>query len=297
MIVNYNQKEKIQNLVKFQKDSRKNILDVMQSFAESTNSIDLDSVNETIRFLEDLKASLELCNTNISLSERLLKELDSKTQTAEQVKETETVDNKTQEEAKSEEQDKKAETKTIENETQTENMDSKESNSNIQNNKETESKEQAKKEIKSEEQSNNTTSKKKYKDNTLIISETSGKVILPYKVSELEEELKNSNGQYNDIDEIITTKYTLPISLYKNPFIARFRESYKLMRHKEKSSIKEAFDLGLELMTNYNLHPAIISACKNLDELDIYLDYLENGETDKFKIFKIVFKIAPTIVK
>ena len=69
------------------------------------------------------------------------------------------------------------------------------------------------------------------------------------------------------------------------------------MKKKENGSIKDAFDLGMELLFNYNLHPAIITACKNLDELDIYLDYLENNETDKFDCFKIVFEIAPIVVK
>ncbi len=137
----------------------------------------------------------------------------------------------------------------------------------------------------------------KYKENTLLISETSGRVLLPFNLSNLKDEIKNSKKKYSSVDEIIQKKYTIPYTVFKNPFMARFRESYKLMRNKEKASIKEAFDLGLELMFNYNLHPAIISACKNLDELDIYLDYLDNNETDKFDIFKIVFEIAPTVVK
>ena len=66
---------------------------------------------------------------------------------------------------------------------------------------------------------------------------------------------------------------------------------------KEKASIKDAIDLGLELMFNYNLYPAIITACKNLDELDIYLAYLETGEIDKFKIFNIIYQLSPTLSK
>ena len=69
------------------------------------------------------------------------------------------------------------------------------------------------------------------------------------------------------------------------------------MRKREHSSFLEAIDLGTELAFNYNLHPAIISACKNLDELDIYLDYLDTGGTDKFDCFKIIFELAPMITK
>ena len=84
---------------------------------------------------------------------------------------------------------------------------------------------------------------------------------------------------------------------FKTPFVARFREAFKLAYTKEKKSIKYAFDLGTELLFNYNLHPAIIAGCRNLDELDIYLDYLENSETEKFDCFKIVFEIPPVLKK
>ena len=55
--------------------------------------------------------------------------------------------------------------------------------------------------------------------------------------------------------------------------------------------------LGIELMFETNLHPAIISACKNLEELDIYLDCLEDNELEKFSCFKIIYKSLPTLRK
>lgn len=136
-----------------------------------------------------------------------------------------------------------------------------------------------------------------YTENTLIISETKGKIFLPYNLSELNKTLENNPDKYSCIDDIITQNFTLPFNLFKSPSISRFREAFKLMRNKEKSSVKSAFDLGMELLFNYNLHPAIISACRNLDELDIYLDYLENSQTDKFDCFKIIFDIAPVLSK
>jgi len=104
-------------------------------------------------------------------------------------------------------------------------------------------------------------------------------------------------GYSKTYEEIIQESYTLPIDLFKTPFVARFREAFKLAHSKEKKSIKFAFDLGTELLFNYNLHPAIITACKNLDELDIYLDYLESNETEKFECFNIIFEIPPVISK
>lgn len=130
-----------------------------------------------------------------------------------------------------------------------------------------------------------------YPENTLIISEISKTVLLPYKKSELDN-LKDVSVNKNDL---IRKKYVVPIEKYKSPVLSRFREAFKLMRNIEKKSIIEAIDLGIELSLNSKLHPAIISACRNLNELDIYLDYLDNNQTDKFNCFSIKFEIAPLL--
>lgn len=132
-------------------------------------------------------------------------------------------------------------------------------------------------------------------NHTLIISEEDGKVYLPY----LKEDVKNDAAQNRGmkISELIENKYVVPIDKYKNSMRARFREGYKLMYEREGKSRKNAFLLGLELMFETNLHPAIISACKNLEELDIYLDCLEDNELEKFSCFKIIYKSLPTLTK
>lgn len=134
-------------------------------------------------------------------------------------------------------------------------------------------------------------------DNTLVVSEITGNVTLPYSIDQLEVQYKENEHKYSSLSDLVRKKYTLPISRFKNPFSSRFREAYRLMRYKENASVLDALELGIELMFNYNLHPAIISACKNLDELDIYLDYLEEGETNKFNCFDIIFEFPPAVVK
>ena len=52
-----------------------------------------------------------------------------------------------------------------------------------------------------------------------------------------------------------------------------------------------------ELFGKYNLHPAIITACKSLDELDIYLACLEDNVLDEFPFFEIKYEIAPVVQK
>lgn len=132
------------------------------------------------------------------------------------------------------------------------------------------------------------------KENVLLISDIKQKVVLPYTKLELENIL-NQNGIYNNIQEIIDTKYTIPISYYKNAPIARFKEAYSLVKKRSSGSIKEALDLGLEVFFKSDLNPAIITACKNIDELDIYLAYLDDNELDKFKCFDIVYETLPTV--
>lgn len=133
------------------------------------------------------------------------------------------------------------------------------------------------------------------KENTLIISEKENVVLLPYTISEVNSILENNSEKYSNIEDVIKDKFTLPYNSFKNSAMARFREAFKLMREKEKQSIKESIDLGIEMFFNYNLHPAIIPACKSLDELDIYLDCLEDNELNKFDCFKIVFDMLPAV--
>ncbi len=134
--------------------------------------------------------------------------------------------------------------------------------------------------------------KSKYIENTLIISEIDKKVILPYSLDTIYETLKE-NKKFKSVDEVINKVYTMPLKYFKNAPVARFREAYKLVKERENGTSKDALDLALELALNRNLHPAIITACRSLDELDIYLSCLEYNELDDFHFFKIIFKIPP----
>ena len=116
---------------------------------------------------------------------------------------------------------------------------------------------------------------------------------MPYKVIELEEKLKN-NKKYKTLEDVIKNEYTLPLETFKNPTKSRFREAFQLIKKKEHGSLKEAIELGFELMFQSDLNPAVIAACKDLDELDIYLDCLDDNELDKFSCFKIEYNVPPT---
>lgn len=163
----------------------------------------------------------------------------------------------------------------------------------------TESQEQSDAETEKEEKTNQEEIEKQnlnkeITDNdTLTISEMQNKVFLPYKVRELEKILKENPEKYDSVQDVIDKLYVVSLDRYKNSTFSRFKEAYHLMREKEKASFSEALDLALEVTFKYNLNPAIITACKNLDELDVYLDCLEGNELDDFKIFNIKYDIAP----
>ena len=137
---------------------------------------------------------------------------------------------------------------------------------------------------------------KEYIENTLLISQETGKVILPYSLDNIYEFLKN-NDSYISVDDVIDKIYTRPLKYYNNQPLARFKEAYKLIKNRENGSKKQALDLALELTFNNNLHPAIITACKSLDELDIYLSCLEYNELDDFHFFKVQFKVTPSVTQ
>ena len=129
---------------------------------------------------------------------------------------------------------------------------------------------------------------------TLLISEETQKVYLPYTIEELMHKLNNSD-EYQTLEDVIENEYTVPLSTFKMPIISRFKEAYRFMRTKEHSSVYAALDLALELMFNSNLNPAVIRASKDLKELNVYLDCLYENEIDKFDCFKIVYKVLPKI--
>lgn len=130
-------------------------------------------------------------------------------------------------------------------------------------------------------------------DNVLVVSQTRNSVVLPYTREELQETLSRGETDCKNLRELIEKKFTLPLSRFKRPCIARFKEAFALVREREKGSVWDAIDLATELFFMRFLHPAIITACKNLDWLDVYLDCLDRNELDDFPFFAIRYETAP----
>lgn len=134
-------------------------------------------------------------------------------------------------------------------------------------------------------------------ENILLISEAENKVVLPYTLESIKKTMEENEASYDTVQDVIAKEYTKPLTYYKHTSLARFREAFKLVKEREGGSFFKAMDLALELFSNYNLHPAVISACKTVNELDVYLSCLEYNELEDFHFFKTIFKISPTISK
>ena len=131
-------------------------------------------------------------------------------------------------------------------------------------------------------------------NNTLIISEKDNKVFLPYTVSEIQSYMEKYPKEYKSLEYVINKEFILPLDYYtKHPSLARFREAYSLIRDREAKSVFDALKYARNIMFKYDLNPAIISACKTEEALNLYIECLENKDLSKFNLFKIEFRLNP----
>ena len=134
-------------------------------------------------------------------------------------------------------------------------------------------------------------------NDTLLISEVQGKVFFPYSGKEVEDIFYQESEKYETLEDVINDKFTKPISNYKDLHFSRAREMFILLTQRENYSGLESLELTLEMFKKRYLHPAIITACRTLSELNVYLDCLDKNEIDDFKIFKIKYEVYPMQVK
>ena len=128
----------------------------------------------------------------------------------------------------------------------------------------------------------------------LLISESKGKVYLPYSKIEILEYLDKYPDQYTSFEDVVKQEFIYPVSYYlKHPVVSRFRETYALIRDREAKSIFEAFKIAMDTMFNYDLNPTIIAACKSQSQFEHYIECLSNNKLDDFKDFEIKYEVAP----
>lgn len=139
-----------------------------------------------------------------------------------------------------------------------------------------------------ENDSYNVEDEQEFLDKTLLISNKTKTAILPYSISDLEAFFLNNKEKYSSMQEVIDEKYSVSLDKYKNSAFSRFKETFSLAK-KSNLPFLQTLNLANELFFNTNLNPIIIKACKNLNELDIYLSCLENNCLNDFNCFNIIY--------
>ena len=131
-------------------------------------------------------------------------------------------------------------------------------------------------------------------NNCLLVSEKSKRVYLPYSKKEVLEYLEKYPTDYKSFEDVVKKEFIYPIDFYsKHPVVSRFRETYTLVRDREAKSIVDAFKVAMDVMFRYDLNPAIIAACKSQEQLENYLNCLNNKTLSEFKDFEIKFEVSP----
>lgn len=146
-----------------------------------------------------------------------------------------------------------------------------------------------------EETSKSTLAYEEIQDNLVLrVSEKNHIVELPYTKLEIEKFLKQYPNDYKTPQDVIDKEFTGTYDMYnKHPIIARFREAYYLSRNKEMKSILDSFNYAKSLMFKRELNPTIIAAVKSEDQLQDYINCLENDKLEDFSHFTIIFEINP----
>jgi len=127
----------------------------------------------------------------------------------------------------------------------------------------------------------------------LVISEKKRTVLLPYTKDDLQKYYEQFPKSYRDLRDVIQKQFVLPIDYFKYYSVSRFREGYSLLRNREGRPVFDSLKFGMNLMFKYNLHPAIITACKTEEDLNEYLKCLDNDKTKEFNKFVIKFEVTP----
>ena len=134
----------------------------------------------------------------------------------------------------------------------------------------------------------------KKSNNTLLVSDRLRSVFLPYTEDEISLYLSQYPNEYHSFDDVIKKEYVLPLNYYMtHPILARFRESYALIRDREGKSVVDAFKFAFNIMLKHELNPTIIAACKTQTQLEHYIDCLYKNRLEDFHDFNIKFDITP----
>lgn len=131
------------------------------------------------------------------------------------------------------------------------------------------------------------------KNKTLLISEKTNKVYLPYRITELQNYMEYYPKAYKSLSDVVEQEFIISLDTFaRHPSKARFSETYNLVRNRSGKSVLKALSYAIKLRNKRSIDPAVIAACKNEYELHCYLYCLEQHKIDSFKFFNIVYDVS-----
>ena len=124
----------------------------------------------------------------------------------------------------------------------------------------------------------------------LIIDKSLGIAILPYSISDLDEVFLDDPEKYSSIQDIIEQEYTVLLKDYENSSFTRYKEAFKLAKDKSNYSFSQAANFAKKFLVENEITSLIIASCNNVEELEFYIECLNNNNLQEFHYFKIVEK-------
>lgn len=122
----------------------------------------------------------------------------------------------------------------------------------------------------------------------LVIKKDLGIAILPYSISDLDELFLDDPEKYSSIQDIIDKEYTVNLKDFENSSITRYKEAFKLAKDKSNYTFSQAVNFAKKLLVENEVTSLIIASCKNVEELEFYIECLNNNNLNSFHYFKIV---------
>lgn len=124
----------------------------------------------------------------------------------------------------------------------------------------------------------------------LIIDNNLGIAILPYSISDLDEVFLDDPENYSSIQDIIDKEYTVKLKDFENTSIIRYKEAFKLAKEKSNYTFSQAATFAKRFLVENEISSLIIASCKNVNELEFYIECLNNNDLNNFHYFKIIEK-------
>lgn len=141
---------------------------------------------------------------------------------------------------------------------------------------------------KNSETQNETTTETNSLENILKIDEVSQIAVLPFSSSDLEELFSDDPEKYSSLQDIIDKEYTVSLKDFENTAITRYKEAFKLAKDKSNIPLTQAITFAKRFLGEQDIEPIIIAACKNIEELDYYVECLNSNNLNNFDYFKII---------